>query len=779
MRSILSKFVAVLLLLTWCAAAKPQVNPVSQIRWPVASGAINPATPAQACTSVNYGQPYTNVVTGGLFVCTTAGWASVGPAAAPFLSASKIVVNTSATASRNAVLTDLTSFWTATGANCGTATNVLQVNGNCTPSSGGGVPGGSSQDVQVNVGGAFGADPGVYTYNTSTHTLTADNQILLGYLNQTPTDYPLIGASWSADNKTCTQKIIPGDTGTLLGLSGCMAYTYFDNYPGWDYGSPGQVADNGWYLPNMLGLTYKSNSAGIHSALSMVGFITGPGDVNFLAETAVLRQGWKAGSDEGFHGWRQDVKEMNEASATIVTGGTGAQVLTLTSVNNLGNMGLSSPLIDTTTGVACSISSIVVGTVVSGVAQATTSCTLPVSVQGSLAAAVSVPRAVPNTTLQLTQASVTVNINSTVDPTGKLISIVQGSNFYEVIKPTGAATNLGGNVWQITATFLYSHPASTPIFIGGVAGRYYEMTNYEPAGQKYLEYAVGSTGVNTILLAHQFPPSPGLQSFARAGPGMLYKGGDVIGVVDPANGTVDDQYIVVAPNDAPFAPDTVVLNTNEISAAYNYNDQLGVLNNPFASAIAHTYTHPGLVGGFRSDFNGYSFIANPVPITNYVSDGGLYYAPYLFSITGVWANGLAFNTPPVNNGLPISGLDPNCSGFLLCIANGPLPGSPTTEGLFAQGDQTAYLNYDHSNGFFNFVGGGITVNGSVASINGAGAFSGNSLLLTPHTVGGLPTVPTNSEVLVTDSLTNTTGACVGGGSFRMMAIFDGTAWSCH
>ena len=40
------------------ASSQSPINPQSQIRWPLITGTADPVTPAQPCTSVNFGQPY-------------------------------------------------------------------------------------------------------------------------------------------------------------------------------------------------------------------------------------------------------------------------------------------------------------------------------------------------------------------------------------------------------------------------------------------------------------------------------------------------------------------------------------------------------------------------------------------------------------------------------------------------------------------------------------------------------------------------------------------------
>jgi hypothetical protein len=61
---------------------------------------------------------------------------------------------------------------------------------------------------------------------------------------------------------------------------------------------------------------------------------------------------------------------------------------------------------------------------------------------------------------------------------------------------------------------------------------------------------------------------------------------------------------------------------------------------------------------------------------------------------------------------------------------------------------------------------------------GAGV-GGAAIFQVTYTVATLPSVSAGTVVMVTDSLTYTPGACTGGGSDRMLAIYDGSAWSCH
>jgi hypothetical protein len=82
MPSILSNLrllaVCLLVLSSSLSSAQTQINPASQIRWPAITGAVDPVSPTWPCTTVNYGQPYTNTLTGVVFSCSALGWTAVG-----------------------------------------------------------------------------------------------------------------------------------------------------------------------------------------------------------------------------------------------------------------------------------------------------------------------------------------------------------------------------------------------------------------------------------------------------------------------------------------------------------------------------------------------------------------------------------------------------------------------------------------------------------------------------------------------------------------------------
>ena len=82
MRHIFNKFIfSVVLVLATLITAKgnAQINP-NQINWPLATGA---GAPGGSCSSLNYGQPYTDTTNNNQYVCTTSGWVKLNGSGGP------------------------------------------------------------------------------------------------------------------------------------------------------------------------------------------------------------------------------------------------------------------------------------------------------------------------------------------------------------------------------------------------------------------------------------------------------------------------------------------------------------------------------------------------------------------------------------------------------------------------------------------------------------------------------------------------------------------------
>jgi len=57
------------------ASAQTQINPLTQVKWTTLTGS---GAPTISCTSVNYGQPYTDITTGDDYKCAVSGWVKHG-----------------------------------------------------------------------------------------------------------------------------------------------------------------------------------------------------------------------------------------------------------------------------------------------------------------------------------------------------------------------------------------------------------------------------------------------------------------------------------------------------------------------------------------------------------------------------------------------------------------------------------------------------------------------------------------------------------------------------
>ena len=76
--SFISKLLSFLLFTGSVLAQGTQINPVTQIRWPVATGSGAPTSPTWPCTSTQYGMPYTDTAANQQYTCSASGWVKGG-----------------------------------------------------------------------------------------------------------------------------------------------------------------------------------------------------------------------------------------------------------------------------------------------------------------------------------------------------------------------------------------------------------------------------------------------------------------------------------------------------------------------------------------------------------------------------------------------------------------------------------------------------------------------------------------------------------------------------
>lgn len=132
MKSIIRSLAAALFCCSIASAAAQTVNPLTDIRWSKLTGS---GSPTSACTSANYGQPYTDTTNNKEYFCSAGGW-QLGSGASIVYPVAGVVASTG-TAWRAPTFTDIVALWAAGGCTSG----YLKFDGTCsTPSGGAALP---------------------------------------------------------------------------------------------------------------------------------------------------------------------------------------------------------------------------------------------------------------------------------------------------------------------------------------------------------------------------------------------------------------------------------------------------------------------------------------------------------------------------------------------------------------------------------------------------------------------------------------------------------------
>lgn len=169
-------WVACLMVFTGVCAAQSKVNPVTQINWPLITGAGTPGSLFIACSAANYGQPFQNtaVTPNTYYTCGTDGWAIRGGSGggAAFPGTNGVVFNTSTTAARNAVYTDIVPLFGS-----GSCVGFLNGDGTCgvptaTGTAGGALVGTYPNPLIANLGTSGSADNGFIVFNNGDGTVS-------------------------------------------------------------------------------------------------------------------------------------------------------------------------------------------------------------------------------------------------------------------------------------------------------------------------------------------------------------------------------------------------------------------------------------------------------------------------------------------------------------------------------------------------------------------------------------------------------------------------------
>jgi len=591
----------------------------------------------------------------------------------------------------------------------------IPANGTVTPAAG--VAGLGTDDmgnwVRSNNGGAPSIMAGLDTFAAPP---AIGNTTGAPELRVTATNYPYTGSNfWTAQTTRCSQTLLPDDPGAVGEGSICITISQDNSYnPGWMYGSPGTGSDVAGFGHGTLSVfPVNSYSNGIDQGFGFYGNYFKAGDVQLESLIGYFKPAAIAGSDEGVVLNRSVMSEVDPYTGTVVstTDGTGYKNVVLTCTANCADIGLNSPLIDTTSPVSDTATYVSTGTYGNNITLTTTSVTS--SITGTLAADIDVPRTVGNSTGRLSAGTVTINFNVTGGSpiTTSTTCSIMGPAFFETVIPS-AVGSLGGGVQSVTATYHYSHSSGATFYCGGSAGQYIEETEYSVGAKRYVENIYGSVSPHTLLVGHQIP-NAAQSVFPTTGSHAvnIYPGGEVVGVLNPSNSTPDGAYLAVEMTGAAWTPTDTVENVNNIAAGYVW-EFFGAggfpIDNPFASRIGHLDEWTGYGGG-QAEGNGVWEFINWNTTSGYSGAGGNESAPYLIRVRGAVANGIAFDFPPLISGNKGTG---NGDGYLLSIANGPVAGASSIEGIFSQGDAAGQFTYDHATSKFNFAASDLTLNGN-------------------------------------------------------------------
>ncbi len=210
-----------------------------------------------------------------------------------------------------------------------------------------------------------------------------------------------------------------------------------------------------------------------------------------------------------------------------------------------------------------------------------------------------------------------------------------------------------------------------------------------------------------------------------------------------------------------------VVSSNSLSST----GTVGVLVGPAVSsttgietnAIASSITLP-----VSYDIGAQSYLANPTTIANEIITGGI------GALKAPWSN-TAFYGQTFNNG---DADGPAWRGVYAAnhnigwnVSNGGIPANCVA------GEAVRYVSDLGESG--GAVIGAIDSGGNLCGWNRVDV---NSLKAKVYAIGSLPaanSLPAGTQVVVSDSLTFTSGTCTNGGSDYMIAVTNGSTWSCH
>ena len=448
--------------------------------------------------------------------------------------------------------------------------------------------------------------------------------------------------------------------------NGAFLQGYHDNTPGYNLGGCVGIGPCGWYSLDGIGSTYISTAQGIKNGMELDDFeCLGAGDCNIMGIGG--RPIWSGAAtrpaDEGGTGFRTAfVVGGSDQTGHVATSGGGANAtqITLSDTTN-GGYGVGRPIIDRTDDVlALTLTSCntvsgpsTSAQIDSGYVLCTTSASVPVSKQFTLAQNISTPT---DKTFQRT--SQTFNINTTTQlSVGDLLSI--GGMYYETTRITAAGT-LSGGVQSITAPLYYSHWSGTIAFANhggvGMGGRWAEptlITAANTAGVKNILVVLGSPDATHLAI---FSPVTGsMDPLGAVGSAFnIYHGAYITDVRD-TTGLVGSQsngyHFAMMDNDAAWANGASIEVAQEVNQTWKVITGVQSVYNP--EARGHFIDLECDNGSYAcgnwwpAGNTGLMYFRNANPLSFYTDGGGSAILGRIMHFDGPWGTFAYFNAAPV------------------------------------------------------------------------------------------------------------------------------------
>jgi hypothetical protein len=531
-------FALVLTFFSLSVGCAQQVNPKSDVKWPLLSGSATPTSLGLNCTTANYGEPFqnTSVTPNTHYICGTDGWELQNLPSVTSDGTNGLSV------AGNLKSTSLQSIGMISNPYWGNGTDNIARYFNYTANCNGEI---KPCAAIVDPSYARTEHYNLSSTSTSNTSMGAAQAMLLDFRNGMMTYVshdPALNSSGYNDNAlvSCTNTTFQGFTGGTgwnTAQNNCLHLVLFQHSPGESLGNP-DVGPGGWSVHTGLRFESSVSSPGISELISGWQTKAGVGD-----NTGFYFYNWNYGgatapSDEGNHPGAVQGGETNITYAgTVGVGGMGATAVTINCKTDCENPGDGRYLLDVHAPVAKG--TIIAMTNPSGNFTPGT-ITLSSSVRvspfwGTLNAKVLTPAATPLGTGSTAMKFAVTRIGGTGVPSvGDLICF--GGQFHEQAKITSVSDS---EPYTITANLRHAHEASSWVVDGGACGTFIEVTanNVSPQGQtlRFPVDVIGSTSANTLLYRY-FAFGRGAEGFHRGA--MLLGPANTVSNLTNVNGTV-------------------------------------------------------------------------------------------------------------------------------------------------------------------------------------------------------------------------------------------------